>query len=182
MADHPFRVAATANPIVPADAATAIERHTVYVAHDLTDIRSRDLSRTKVVFLVDYSVLTVRRYVYDANSVLADDGYSAIWDSEERAFVLDAGQAFKPDAIVADTTARDALDVSGEAIGYAVLVEAGPELYFLTDPETPTWSSAIPFGASVAAVLTALGINSITVSTSDPSGGSDNDVWFKVSS
>lgn len=34
--------------------------------------------------------------------------------------------------------------------------------------------------ATVADVLSALGVNSITVSTSDPSGGSDNDLWIKV--
>lgn len=34
--------------------------------------------------------------------------------------------------------------------------------------------------ATVAQVLAALGVNSITISQSDPSGGSDNDLWFKV--
>lgn len=56
--------------------------------------------------------------------------------------------------------------------------------YQLIDPDTgsgATWSDLIVIkGPTVAEVLAELGISSITISTDDPSGGSDGDLWFKV--
>jgi hypothetical protein len=43
------------------------------------------------------------------------------------------------------------------------------------------WSSLVLLkGASAADVLTELGVHSITISESEPSGGADNDLWFQV--
>lgn len=72
----------------------------------------------------------------------------------------------------------------------AVLLADGSDTTGLVFPEPSSdkvigWNTAATqlenkTVGTVDAILAALGINSITVSTSSPSGGEDNDVWLKV--
>jgi len=77
-----------------------------------------------------------------------------------------------------------------EQVARAALLADGSDTVGLVFPE-PSAEDVIGWNAAatqlenktvgtVGAVLAALGINSITVSTLNPSGGVDNDIWFKV--
>lgn len=71
--------------------------------------------------------------------------------------VFQSTSGFQPSVIVADLTARDALTVSGEAVGYSVLVTDDADLYFLTDPGTPTWSDPVRFPSAASPFVTEAG-------------------------
>jgi hypothetical protein len=71
----------------------------------------------------------------------------------------------------------------GRFLTYFATDEGG--FYVLLAPaedETPAvWSDLVVIkGVAAADVLAELGVNNITVSAEDPSGGADNDIWFKV--
>lgn len=91
------------------------------------------------------------------------------------------------DAIVDDIAGRATYD--DEAAEYTILVldctgETGgagrAAIYIMGTGGSADWQGPAYLTGSVSDVLTALGVNSITVSTSDPSGGVDGDLWFKV--
>ncbi|MEJ0012781.1 MAG: hypothetical protein WDM94_09185 [Bauldia sp.] len=49
------------------------------------------------------------------------------------------------------------------------------------DPDPAVWSDLVSIaGASAEDVLAELGVHNITISEADPSGGVNNDLWFKV--
>jgi hypothetical protein len=90
--------------------------------------------------------------------------------------------------VTAEPSDRDQYDGEAAHFTFFSLTEGG--FYFLiapADPDTETaavWSSLVSLkgsaGATVEEVLTELGVGHITISEDDPSGGEDNDIWFKV--
>lgn len=89
-----------------------------------------------------------------------------------------------PNAIVADLDARDAYDDEDE--GFVVLVadydgDGGAGFYRMGSGGSADWGPVVRLsGATVSQVLAALGVTGITVSTENPSGGIDGQLWFKV--
>lgn len=94
--------------------------------------------------------------------------------------------------VTADPSERDQYDdgqgdlpaAIGRELTFFSLTEGG--FYWLITPavgETPAvWSDLVSIkGVSASEVLTELGVGHITISTDDPSGGADGDLWFKVS-
>jgi len=106
---------------------------------------------------------------------------------------LKAGLMLAPNAAGrAGTSDRDQHDNAPRNFLYFEAPEEGdpvhpPLQYLKLSDATADWSEGISAmgapgadGATVAEVLAELGVNNITISTSDPSGGSNNDLWFKV--
>lgn len=84
-----------------------------------------------------------------------------------------------------DFVDRDAFDAQSEGFTFLSWDGDGDTItepvLFVRDGATAGVWQVLEYKVSIADILTELGVTKITVSTENPSGGSDGDLWFKVS-
>ena len=90
------------------------------------EVRNGDLALVRLIYVDPYFY---KRDTSDTTS--ADDGITVIVDGVGTRFKMVPLTSLVPDAVVANTTARDALDVSDKPVGYSVLVTDDGGFYFL---------------------------------------------------
>ena len=105
--------------------------------------------------------------------------------------LLRAGLLMAPNAYSTVAGDRDQYDGQRKGFLFALVPAEGsgdPAQMCVKDSDangdwSDYWENIGPAGAdgaTVGDVLAALGVNHMTISTADPSGGVDNDLWFKV--
>lgn len=158
MTQHPARAALVVpgNPS-KADLSAAIERHALFVAADLNDVRLRELTRTLAVVAAIDTGLAL--FLYDAGGTAPDDGVAGVHDANGRVFARDrlvltsTLTTLLRSAHGAETRAgllEEELTLAGAFVASTVQIPAGSLVWAVSERVTQLVTGATSFGVGIS--------------------------------